>query len=765
MISRSAPCLTLLCLAVQLHPDSARAQSDPVPRAQAVLEEVVVTARRYEESLQDAPVSVSVMDGAYLAAQQMHQVKDVIDRSPGTGFTRFNKLQNVYSMRGLNSQTEGAGGDPSVLTVVDDVVYVKDYMKSAEFFDVQRVEVLRGPQGTSFGRNATGGLVHIVNRRPTLERGGSLSASAGDYGHWGLDGVMNGPLSDSVAGRLAVHYTTHDGYTRDVLRNRDLAGEENLSARASLLFNPGEDFEVYLKAEYSKDDDEAAVRQPRNCVTPNETFSNFIDPCSAWETAISETTGSGEAFYLKREIFNFTARMNWALNDTLSLTSISAFLDGEGNYNMDSAGTPRDLNFSITRNDSSQFSQELRLDNHAAGGELRWLTGIYYLNDDHDRQDGREWFQEDLSVFGPGPPFSPTAVTAVSNNQTESFGLFGEMGYDLTEKLTATVGFRYSYDEKDFVISHNGSGFGGPVTNFIAEIPENGGPCPPGPTCALGFDGASATEDWDHFSYMGSLAYAVRDDVMIYGTVSEAYKTGGFNGEPQTAADAVIPYDEETARNFEVGLKSEWQDRLRFNASVFYVEYDDQQVNVFREGGNGFITQVIDNAASSDVRGVEIDYAWQIVDNFRVSGTFARLDAEFKDTVLQTGPGPASITDISGNRPNNVPEWTATLVGELEFPLQNGSRIAFRADWRGRGEVYNDIVNDPAFERPGTDILGARVAWTSAADRWQVELWGRNLGDEEDVLNIGPQPPFLGDNPVGFGPPRTYGGTLTYRFE
>lgn len=763
MSSRLALCLALPCLAIQLHPGAARGQT--VPGTDVALEEVVVTARRYEESLQDAPLSVSVMDSEYLAAQQLHQVKDIIDRSPGTGFTRFNKLQNVYSMRGLNSQTEGAAGDPSVLTVVDDVVYVKDYMKSAEFFDVERVEILRGPHGTSFGRNATGGLVHIISRRPTPEPGGSISAGGGNYGHWALDAVANGAISDSAAARLAVHYTTHDGYTRDVLRNVDLAGEENLSARGSLLFTPSDEVEIYLKAEYSRDDDEAAVRQPRNCVDPMETFTNFVDPCSPWETATSETTGSGEAFYLKREIFNFTAQLDWELSDSLSLTSISAYLDGKGGYNMDSAGTPRDLNFSVTRNDSTQFSQELRLDNHAGGGALRWLAGLYYLNDDHDRQDGRQWFQEDLSLFGPGPPFSPTAVTAVSTNQTESLGLFGEVNYDMTDTLTATIGLRYSYDEKDFVISHNGSGFGGPVTNFLAEIPENGGPCPPGPTCALGFDDAAATEDWDHLSYMVSLAYAARDDLMIYGTVSEAYKTGGFNGEPQSAADAVVPYDEETARNFEAGLKSEWQNRLRLNTSVFFVEYDDQQVNVFRAGANGFITQVIDNAANREVLGIELDYAWQVADWFRLSGNFARLDAEFKDTVIQTGPGPASITDIGGNRPNNVPEWTATLVGELEFPLENGSRVALRADWRGRGEVYNDIVNDPAFERPGTDIFGARLAWMSAGDRWQVELWGRNLGDEADVLNIGPAPPFLGDNPVGFGPPRTYGGTLTYRFE
>src|SRR5690606_24287728 len=398
--------------------------------------------------------------------------------------------------------------------------------------------------------------------------------------------------------------------------------------RGSLLYTPTDDLEVYLKLEYSKDDDESAVRQPRDCVNPQENFTNFIDPCSPWKTAISSTTGAGESFYLKREVLNFTGQVKWNLTDSITLTSITGYLDGEGDYNMDSAGTPRDLNFSITRNDSSQFSQEVRLDNHASGAQFRWLAGIYYLNDDHDRSDGREWFQEDLSVFGPGPPFSPTEVVAVSTNETESVGVFGELAYDITDTVTATVGLRYSYDDKDFVISHNGSGFRGPVTNFLAEVPENGGPCPPGPQCALGFDNAAASESWDHLSYMASLSWDVTDDVMLYGTISEAYKTGGFNGEPQTAADAVIPYDEETAMNYEIGMKSQWFDRLRLNVSVFYVEYDDQQVNVFRQGTGGFTTQVIDNAAKSDVLGVEVDYAWQVTDFFRLSGNFARRSEE-----------------------------------------------------------------------------------------------------------------------------------------
>jgi iron complex outermembrane receptor protein len=751
----------------------------------SVLEEIVVTARRYAESLQDTPVSVSVMDSEYLDAQNIDQLKDIIDKSPGTSFTKLNKLQNAYSMRGLSSQTEGAAGDSSVITVVDDVVVTKDYMKGAEFFDVERVEVLRGPQGTSFGRNTTGGLVHLISKRPTQEFEASIRGGFGSHDHWELDSLVSGAISDNAAARLAVHYNSHDGYTKDVLRNVDLGAEENISVRGSLLFNPSDNVEIYLKAEYSQDDDDAAVRQPRNCTDPQEEFTNFIDPCDEWETAISSFAGSndltgtvfnpGEEIFIERESFNFTAEISWQMNDSVTLTSVTGFIDGTGDYNMDAAGTPRDLQFSVTRNDSSQFSEEIRLDNHAAEDGLRWLAGLYFLSDDHDREDGRRWFQEDFSVYGPGPPFSPTLVNAVSTNETESLGLFGEVSFDITDQLTATAGLRYSSDEKDFVISHNGTGFDGPVSNFLADVPSNW-PDPNDPAtscaaqamspesrCSIGFSNATANGDWDHVSYKVSLAYAVNDDVMVYGTVSDAYKTGGFNGEPQTPEDAVIPYNEETAMNYEIGLKSQWADRLRLNIAAFYVEYDDQQVNVFRAGATGFATQVVDNAAESEVLGLEVDYTWQVNDYFRLSGTFATLDAELKNTVLQVGPAPTDTADLSGNRPNNAPEWTATLVGEIEFPLAGGSRISLRADWRGRSSIFNDLSNNSSFERPGTDIIGARAGWISSDGAWEVTVYGKNLTEEADVLNIGPAPPFLGDNPTGFGPPLTYGATVSYR--
>ncbi|HET6564172.1 MAG TPA: TonB-dependent receptor plug domain-containing protein, partial [Xanthomonadales bacterium] len=286
---------------------------------QGALEEIIVTATRRAENLQEIAIAVNVMDSDYLQALHMDQVKDVIDKSPGTSFTLLNKMQNAYSMRGLSSQTEGAAGDPSILTVTDEVVIAKDYLKGSEFFDLERVEVLRGPQGTSFGRNATAGLIQLISKRPTREYESYVRGGIGNYGLMEADAFINGGIGEGSAGRLALHYSHHDGYTRDVLRHVDLGSEENISIRGSLLFNPSDDLEVYLKAEYSEDNDGAPVRQGGDCTVIQEEFTNFMEPCDEWETAGSAYAGSddltgtvynpGEPTFLDREILNITGHV------------------------------------------------------------------------------------------------------------------------------------------------------------------------------------------------------------------------------------------------------------------------------------------------------------------------------------------------------------------------------------------------------------------------------------------------------------------------
>ena len=770
--------------------------------AQGVLEEIVVTSRRYEESLQDVPQSVSAMNDEYLEDQGIDRVTDILSFSPGGNFTRFNKMQDEYSIRGVSSQTEGASGDPSVVTVIDNVVITKDFMKNPAFFDMERVEILRGPQGTSFGRNASSGLIHLITARPEKEFRGGITADFGTHDAYGVEAFVTGAISDNLAGRLAFNFDSHDGYTDDTRTGDSLGGEQNVSVRGSLLFNPSEDLEIYVKAEYNKDDDDTpAIRKGRDCTIPYQAdfpvpsvvgapqpgwtqFPNFTDSCDPWETTISAPTYLGE-FFLDREILNLSSEIVWDVNDSLTATAVLGYLDGDSNYLIDAHGGPNNSMFQSTQNDADQFSAEFRLDNHGSGDPLRWLVGVYYMQDDHARNDQNIFYVED-AVGDPQHPsgFRPEGRDVKQGtNETESLGLFGELSYDFTDSLNGTFGLRYSTDEKDYTVAHFGWGWGGPI-ELLRDLDAAGNVIPgtdctfaPGgpPTFGFRFCGdpanpvgfttpATTSADWDNVSFKGSLSYAVNDDVMIYGLISQGYKTGGFQPEPADPIDALTPFNEETVTNYEGGFKGEWGGRFRLNGSVFYTDYEDLQIFFFQGTPSGNFTQQVANAANVEILGVELDWVFQITENLRFTGSYANHDAELADTMIDLD-GDGNLDNLDGTRPDNTPEWTGTAAIEYDFPLDSGSRVTLRADWRGVSNVFDDIGEQADRLHEGYDVVGARATWISADERWSVSVWGRNLFDEDYTVNVGPAQPNLNQLNFAYGPPQTFGGTVSYSFD
>lgn len=753
-----------------------------------VLEEVFVTARKYQESLQDTPVSVNVMSSEYLEKQGISTVNDVIEFTPGATFVRFNKLQHEYSMRGIASQTEGASGDPSVITAIDNVTISKDFMKNPAFFDMERVEVLRGPQGTAFGRNASSGLVHLITKRPTREFEAGVTADFGTDGAYGVETYASGPLTDRLAGRVAFNFDTLDGYTEDTRTGAELGGEENIAVRGSLLFNPADNLALYVKAEYNKDDDETPVRRSRDCTLPvlvanppgpPTVFTQFgphppwqidyTDPCDVWKTTISEETSLGE-FFSDREITNITAELTWEFSAGLTLTTVSGYVDGNSDYLQEAHGTPGNVLFQSVQNDASMFSQEIRIDNHASGNRLRWLTGFYYLNDEHDRDDQNILFFEAAPLLLGRPE---TRDIKTTSNDTESFGVFAEFTYDVTDRLNATLGARWSGDEKDYAATHTGFGWF-PVISFLAvnnpdvSCRPPGGP-PPNGICGtaanpVGFaTPVTANEDWDDVSFRASLQYALSDEHMVYATVAQGYKTGGFQPEGATPQDVRLPYNEETVTTYEAGFKGDFAGRARLNVSVFYSEYDDLQILQFIPLDAGFV-QRTSNAKGAEVLGVEIEAIWQVTDQLRLSGSYANQDSELSNGSFIDIDGDGVPEDLSNTRLDNVPDWTATAVAEYTFPFSDGSALIVRSDWRGRSDVFDDFGEQEGRLRPSSSVLGARVTWLSADALWSVSFWGKNLTEEEEVLNIGPPQPNTFQLPTAFGAPRTFGGTVSYRF-
>ena len=302
-----------------------------------------------------------------------------------------------------------------------------------------------------------------------------------------------------------------------------------------------------------------ARRSVRETIAPapilSSPFGDYTEPCDPWKTDIT-----AQQFTLTREIVSTAAEVVWDISSALRLTSETGYIDAQMDRSQDLFGTPFDLGLQFSADDAWQFSQEFRLDNSAADAALDWLVGVYFYTDDHAKQ-GED--REVLTYLG--PPFA-TRTTLRSNNETTSYGVFGQVGYDLTDQWNVTVSGRYTFDKKDFRVFHSAQG--GFADAFVdpAEDPV----------------AASASADWNKATGAASLSYAVSDSVKLYGLASRGYKSGGFNGEPSTAVAAVTPYDEETAMNYEIGAKTEWLDnRLRINTDVFYMDYTDLQVADF----------------------------------------------------------------------------------------------------------------------------------------------------------------------------------------
>jgi iron complex outermembrane receptor protein len=779
----------------------------PLPQAIAqdavgddVLEEIIVTSRRYEESLQDVPVAVNVMTDQFIEEQGIMTVDQILNFSPGGSYTAFNKMQHEYGLRGVSSQSEGAAGDSSIVTVIDNVVITHEFLKSLAFFDLDRVEVLRGPQGTSFGRNASSGLVHLVTARPRQEGGGNVRLDVGDYGTYGVEAFVTGGFSDNAAGRLAINYDTFDGYTRDTGNGRDLGGEENFAVRGSLLFNPSEAVEIFLKAEFNSDDDSTpTLRKGLDCTIPYQgdfpqdsvvgapqppwtQFPNWIDSCDPWETRISEPTYLGD-FFLERDIMILTADISWEVSDGVTLTTVAGYVDGDSDYLIDAHGGPNNSMFQSTQNDAESTSIEFRLDNHASGNPLRWLAGVYLLSDEQTRNDQNIFYVED-AVFDPQHPsgFRPEGRDVKEqHNETDSFGVFGELSFDFSDRMSGTVGVRYSEDDKDYLVAHYGWGWGGPIELLSEGFDDMGNPIngcvfapggPPDfgsrfcgdPASPVGFTTpAPASHSWDDTSYKASLQFQANDEVMLYGSVSTGYKTGGFQSEPANPDAAAVPYSEENVTSYELGFKAEWGGRFRLNAAAFFADYEDMQLFLFKDVGNGNFTQVTDNAADAEIQGIEVEYTFQFTDNFRLSGTLASIDAELVNALIDTD-GDGTPEDFSGTRPDNTAEFTATVVASLDIPLGNGSDINLRLDWRSSSDVYDDIGEQPDRLHGSYDILGARATWTSSNDRLSVALWGRNLTEEVYTVNVGPAQPNIAQLNFSHGAPRVIGASLSYGF-
>jgi iron complex outermembrane receptor protein len=751
-------------------------------QAQApVLEEVLVTAQKRTESLQDVPVSVSAINGDQIREGLVSGMGDVALRTPNFSMTQFNIGEPQYFIRGVGSTLDSAASDSAVATFIDEVYIGRPGGGSTDLYDLERIEVLRGPQGTLFGKNVVGGAVSMYTRRPSQDFEASVSGTAGDYDLGVVQGMVNGPLTDTVAAKLVGQYKQRDGYVKNVENGNDYQDEDNKSVRGQLQYDPQDDLSILLGADWSKDDVNGNCRNVNNLDLHDPLgLAGFYPPVIDATTGgdIRKCASSTDAFQ-KREVSGGLLRVDWGVADA-TLTSITAYREMDYHHEEDLAAmplgtTPFNLVDSV-KEDSDQFSQEFRLASDGAE-KLSWLVGAFYMEENVDRKEGF------IGSFG--PPLVPGSAVLLDGNidftqkaETTSYAFFGQIDYDFNEQWSASIGSRYTYDKKDItqgLVNNEDPAFDtavlsgalgappsvieaifAPEEAVVLGIPANGPAnlgafAATGDTSLLAFPYKTDTDDdWDKVTSSASLNWNYSDDGMLYLSFAQGYKSGAFVSSVTNPEAAAVPLEPETADSWELGLKSEFFDnRLRVNASVFTMDYKDLQV--FRLVGS----LLVGANAKATSEGVELDITGLVTENWTLSANYAYLDATYDN--YEDG-----VIDFSGNTLPRAPEDSFFAQSSYRTPLPGGSEIEWIVSYAYSGSFYFDPNNSQASKEDSYGVIDASATWSSPQEQWNITIWGKNLDDEEYRIHS------ITSNIAGtvdiWGPPRTYGGTVKYTF-
>jgi len=712
------------------------------PGVAVTLEEIVVTAQKRAESLQDVSVAVSAVNGDRLSDGQIGNAEDlqaiVPNISVGNDFA-----QAKLFIRGIGLSSSFAGVDPSVALHVDGAVVSQSYAQLGSFFDLERVEVLRGPQGTLYGRNATGGTFNLITRKPTEELEGYGRVTVGNYDKILLEGAISGPISDSIQGRIAFRSDDRSGFGENTRTGADIDDANKRALRGHLNFDVSDTVNLLLSTEWSDEDDAGLGLKFVRESFPGQPFP--LSAPGAGGFATDKRDIASEIDYRNdRSTWALNAELSVELNDSWSLKSISNYRDLE-------VLLLQDLDISSNFNDdvqnnvveSEQLSEELQFiyDDE----RLHGLVALYYFQEELWNRNNIGFASDNIDTGG-FPLFANTqAVLFTGDIDIEALGLFANFTYDITDAVALKLGGRYSRETRDADTLNklDFSHFGPAATNRTLTFSDK--------------------ETFTDFSPTVGLDWHLNEDVLLYAVYSEGFKSGAIQGGQLTPITKP-----ETIENFELGLKGTFLDgQLRVNGSAFSYEITDlQQDRTFSTGTAGGFFSLFENAAEAKGEGVELELNWLVNDRFRMDGYVSVLNAEYEDYVTTNNLDasiPAPQIQLKGNSMRQAPELSWSLHGEYEIPLTTGAMLTIGAEAAFKDEQYFTEFNDEVTSADDYTLYSANIKYTSEDQKFFVNLWGKNLTDEEVYSGM-----FVIATGRTIGgallPPRTYGLTVGYDF-
>jgi iron complex outermembrane receptor protein len=719
-------------------PADAAAQDQP---ADANSGEIIVTARRRAENLQDVPISVTALDGETLEEQGAVDLTAVMQKTPNTTLqvARGSNSTLIGFIRGIGQQDPLWGFEPGVGLYIDDVYVARPQAAVLDIFDVERIEVLRGPQGTLYGRNTIGGAVKYVTRRLGNDFGGRVRASYGSYNQVDLVGVISAPVTDTLSVGGGVAWLQRDGFGENLNTGNEHYNKDVLAARASAEFAPTPDLFFRLAGDWIRDTSNArhGHREIGNAGIP--AFEPLDD---VYDTR----AGAGDANEVETRGVSLTGEYN--VSPVVTLKSITAYRDGETNGNIDFDNTPAPVLDIPAFYQDNQFSQEFQL--IYEGDRLQGVAGVYYL-------DGYAAGAFD-TVLG----LANLSILTTGNVDTRSLAAFADMSYSLSDELRVSLGGRYTSDRREgTVLRETYLGIRTPFFGNESAV-----------KLVTNTDYTNERTD-NQFTPRASISYLPTRDITIYASYSKGFKSGGFDmrGDASLTPSTVEGYDPEVVDAYEVGMKTYALDgALYFGLAGFYSDYRDQQFTIqFPNAAGTNVASFVTNAADSRIWGIEAETRADISENFSVSAMVGYINADFKEvTSFALNPdgsiGEVDVSDLWNFQ--NTPKFTFGVTPTWTQHLGEAGRISVTPSLSYRSEYQQFEVPNPLLDEDGYSLVDAAIVWTSADERFQVSAVGRNLTDSRYRIGGYNFPaPLLGNSVIAFyGPPRTFTITGEVRF-
>jgi iron complex outermembrane receptor protein len=715
-------------------PDETASENKPTQ-----LEEVTVTATKTgETSLQATPLAITAFTADQLSQRAIQNVSGIAANTPGLELTDLSGYSQLF-IRGVGSNTVYVGSDPSSTINIDGVYQARPLTLISDFLDVDRVEVLKGPQGTLYGRNSVGGTVNVISRAPSDSETGEVQLSAGNYGEFGLQAYMSGPLGDSgVLGSLAVSRLTHDDYLENVSTGGGLENADHYAARGQLLFPLGSEVSLILRGNYAYAADalggDPKLLEPDHVPLDDSVLGDYF-----------KISTNQPAFSILKE-YGFSADLSFHPSNDLTVKSLTAYQAFSDSIGLDADSSSLNLFYTTqTPIRQHQFSEELNANGN--WNALTYVAGAYYFTEND---------AEPLYLAIPAYGVSDVNIGKVVDT---SEALYGQTEYHFTSKLSAIVGLRYTHETKDYDQSnmYHASGSLDPAAEVAA--PVIGPPFFPPPFAI------STSRSYSAWTPKFGLNFWPQDNVLTYASITKGFKSGGFDFGSPTAADATRGYNPEYLWAYELGVKSDWLDhRLRLNVDGFLYHYSDMQVEVFVPPANA----VTENAATARLEGVEAELAARPVQPLELYVTVAYLHAHYLSfpAAYVTGFGTFNAT---GQTLNYAPEWSSGVGATYHFDLlsRHGSEYV-GVDYHAQSREYFTPANggvggvtDYGQQQEGYGVLGARLGWNSSDSRWNVAVIGLNLTNRQYVTGTVNYTAAIAGRP---GDPRTVRGQFSYKF-